>query len=89
MVEMIRSDIEKALSEHSATAVGRLHQTLVQLLDSGGGMLGIPLVFTQAISVFIRAKVEQILVSNDRFSVVNMELDMVSAVLFFLFHSLY
>ena len=59
MVEMIRSDIEKALSEHSATAVGRLHQTLVQLLESGGGMLGLPAVFTQAIAVFIRAKVSR------------------------------
>lgn len=57
MVDVIRSDIEKALTEHAPSSIGRLHQTLVQLQDGSGSMMGIPQAFMTAISAFIRAKV--------------------------------
>lgn len=59
-LQMVRSDLQKALSERSVLAVGRLHQTLTQFLDmeaSFGSMMSFPMEFTRAVRSFIAAKV--------------------------------
>ena len=53
LCEMIREDITKALSQQSSYAVGRLHQNLLQLVDSGGGFLNLPDTFVRAVHNFL------------------------------------
>ena len=57
---MIREDIETALTQkvNAGYAVGRLHQNLLQLLESGSQMLGLPDIFTNAAKAFIVNKVK-------------------------------
>lgn len=57
MIDVIRKDVELALREHSAYAIGRLHQSLIQLKENGT-MLNIPQPFYAAIDAFISAKME-------------------------------
>lgn len=59
-LQMVRSDLQKALSERSILAVGRLHQTLSQFLDmesSFGSMMHFPTEFIRAVQSFIAAKI--------------------------------
>lgn len=59
LVEMIRSDLSLALTlkEKAGYAVGRLHQNLLQLIDSGNGLLGLPPIFIDACKSFLIGKV--------------------------------
>jgi hypothetical protein len=60
MLNIVTGDVQKALCDHSAYAVGRLHQTLVQFMEVGKGpmsaMVNIPEAFTRAMTNFINAK---------------------------------
>lgn len=61
MLDIVRSDIQSALCEHSTLAVGRLHQTLTQFTEMGsglGGFANIPREFQSAIHSFILAKLK-------------------------------
>ena len=53
LCEMIIEDITKALSQQSSYAVGRLHQNLIQMVDSGGGFLNLPPTFVRAVHNFL------------------------------------
>lgn len=56
IIGIIRSDIESALTTHSAYALGRLHQAISQLQDGCGNMLKLPAVFTTSAAKFIIEK---------------------------------
>lgn len=59
MIQTIQSDVASALSEHSLYAIGRLHQTLGQLLEiglDGMSMLSLPQPCVDAIFNFIILK---------------------------------
>jgi hypothetical protein len=56
MIDSIRNDVTAVLSTQSKLSMGRLHQALVQLQDSGGGILNLPEVFRAAVETFLRAK---------------------------------
>jgi hypothetical protein len=59
MLDIVSTDVALALSSQSTYAVGRLHQTLSQLLESGMEMeiMSLPKPFQLAIEKFIIAKV--------------------------------
>jgi hypothetical protein len=61
MLDIVRSDVQIALCEHSLLAVGRLHQTLTQFTEMGsglGGFANIPMEFQSAIHAFVLAKLQ-------------------------------
>jgi hypothetical protein len=61
MVDVIRRDIQSALTNthnNKAYAIGRLHQTLSQLLDGGGNLLQLPNVFVRAANQFVEQKLK-------------------------------
>eukprot|EP00596_Hydrurales_sp_CCMP1899_P007226 CAMPEP_0119036188 /NCGR_PEP_ID=MMETSP1177-20130426/3713_1 /TAXON_ID=2985 /ORGANISM="Ochromonas sp, Strain CCMP1899" /LENGTH=190 /DNA_ID=CAMNT_0006995629 /DNA_START=202 /DNA_END=771 /DNA_ORIENTATION=+ len=67
LLETVTKDIMLALRDHSAYAIGRLHQTLLQLIDLNEGagqsqgfsmksMMNIPESFSRATETFLKAK---------------------------------
>lgn len=73
LVDMIRSDLSVALTlkNKAGYAIGRLHQNLLQLMDSGNGLLGLPQIFTDACKSFLMLKLTTApqSVLNDRIKV--------------------
>eukprot|EP01032_Pedospumella_encystans_P020416 gene20416-23189_t len=59
MLQCVTKDVQDALNNHSAQAIGRLHQTLVQFTDTGSmsmSMMQVPEVFVRATNDFMQAK---------------------------------
>jgi len=61
MLQCVTLDVQNALNSHSAQAIGRLHQTLVQFTDTNSmsmTMMRVPEVFVRATNAFIQAKMD-------------------------------
>ncbi len=59
MLQCVTKDVQDALNNHSAQAIGRLHQTLVQFTDTSSmsmSMMQVPEVFVRATNDFMQAK---------------------------------
>jgi hypothetical protein len=56
LVDVMRRDIESCLTTHNTYAIGRLHQTLSQLLDGCGNILQLPQMFISSANRFICQK---------------------------------
>lgn len=65
MIDTVQRDVQAALCDRSAYAVGRLHEVLNQILDMAAGpassmpgLLSVPVSFSAAVHSFIRAKLD-------------------------------
>ena len=59
MLQCVTLDVQNALNSHSAQAIGRLHQTLVQFTDTNSmSMVRVPEAFVRATNAFIQAKMD-------------------------------